>query len=473
MPPLLWEFIMLSWKWILISVLISLLFLLANRSDLFAQEADEDTVKSITALRVNGGVKIDGVLDEDFWQKASPSGNFTQYQPDEGKPASESTFIRVAYDDLALYIGAEMYDSEPDKIISRLTRRDRYVESDLLNVIIDSHHDHQTAYCFVITVSGAQRDGYYYNDTWNDESWDGVWESATKRTDWGWTAELKIPFHCLRFAREENPVWGIYFSRRITRKNELSRWIYIPESASGFVSRFGHLKGMQNITPPRSLEILPYAVSYGQSEIKRLGNPDGRDYFGNAGFDLKYGITSDITLNATVNPDFGQVEQDQTVLNLSTFETWYPEKRPFFIEGFKIFETPFDLFYSRRIGREPSIWPGEADYYYDRPAASTILFAGKVSGKTKSGTSIGILEAVSQTFLRYRHVYRPRCFFMRGQGKGRLHGFERISKKRGDRTANQLFRGSAHAGRFEKFVCRDHGHGGKPERFHPGLHRWH
>jgi hypothetical protein len=387
---------MLSWKWILISVLISLFFLLVNNSDLFAQETDEDTVKSITAVRVNGGVKIDGVLDEDFWEKAPRSGDFTQYQPDEGKPASESTFIRVAYDDLALYIGAEMYDSEPDKIISRLTRRDRYVESDLLNLIIDSHHDHQTGYAFVITVSGTQRDGYYYNDTWNDESWDGVWESATKRTDWGWVAELRIPFHCLRFAREENPVWGIYFSRRITRKNELARWIYIPESASGFVSRFGHLKGMQNITPPRSLEVLPYVVSYGQSEIKSPGNPDGRDFFGNSGFDLKYGITSDITLNATVNPDFGQVEQDQTVLNLSTFETWYQEKRPFFIEGFKIFETPFSLFYSRRIGKTPSGSPQNVNYYIENPNATTILAAGKVSGKTKSGTSIGILEAVTQ-----------------------------------------------------------------------------
>ncbi len=390
------EAAMLTWKWILISVLISFCFFLLNNSELLAQKTDEDTIKSITAVKVNGGAKIDGVLDEDFWQKAPRSGDFTQFQPDEGKPASESTFIRVAYDDEALYVGAEMYDNEPDKIISRLTRRDRYVESDLLNVIIDSHHDHQTGYAFVITVAGTQRDGYYYNDTWNDESWDGVWESATKRTNWGWTTELRIPFHCLRFAREENPVWGIYFSRRITRKNELDRWIYIPESASGFVSRFGHLKGMQNITPPRSLEVLPYVVSYEKSEIKSLGNPDGRDFFGNIGFDLKYGITSNITLDATVNPDFGQVEADQTTLNLSTFETWYQEKRPFFIEGFKIFETPFNLFYSRRIGREPSIWPSDTSYYINRPTASSILFAGKVSGKTKNGTSIGILEAITQ-----------------------------------------------------------------------------
>jgi len=385
-----------SWKWILILILFFLFFLLLSYFDALAQKTDEDTVKSITAVRANPGAEIDGILDEDFWQRAPRSGDFVQYQPDEGEPASESTFVRVAYDDEALYVGMEMYDSEPDKIISRLTRRDRYVENDLVNLIIDSHHDHQTAYAFVVSVSGTQRDSYYYNDDWADDNWDAVWESSAKMTPWGWIAEIKIPFHCLRFACEENPVWGFYCSRRIARKNELDRWIYIPESASGFVSHFGHMKGLKSLTPPKRLEILPYVVSYEETEPKSLGNPDGRDFFGNFGFDLKYGITSNITLDAAINPDFGQVEQDETILNLSTFETWYSEKRPFFLEGFKIFETPLDLFYSRRIGKLPSGWPDDADYYIDRPAATTILAAAKISGKTKGGTSIGILEAVTQ-----------------------------------------------------------------------------
>ncbi|KPL02279.1 MAG: hypothetical protein AMJ90_06250 [candidate division Zixibacteria bacterium SM23_73_2] len=376
--------------------LIALLLICLSNSNLPAQEAEDDTIKSITCIRANPGVKVDGILDEDFWQKAPKSGEFIQYEPDHGEPETESTFVRVAYDDEALYVAMEMYDSEPDKIIGRLTRRDRYVESDLVNVIIDSHHDHQTAYAFTLYVSGTQKDTYYYNDNWSDDSWDAVWESATQITDWGWTAELKIPFHCLRFSCEENPVWGFYCSRRICRKHELDRWIYIPESAGGFVSHFGHLKGLKNLTPPKRLEILPYVVSYEETEEKSLGNPDGRDFFGNMGFDLKYGITSDITLDATVNPDFGQVEQDETVLNLSTYEWWYEEKRPFFLEGFKIFETPFDLFYSRRIGKSPSIWPDSVDYYIHRPASTTILFAGKVSGKTSGGTSIGLLEAVTQ-----------------------------------------------------------------------------
>ncbi len=387
---------MLSWKWVLIVLFLFLFFLLLRHYDLFAQEAEEDTIKSITAVRANPGARIDGLLDEEFWQEAPRSGDFIQFQPDEGSPASESTFVRVAYDDEALYVGMEMYDSEPDKIISRLTRRDRYVENDLVNIIIDSHHDHQTAYAFVVSVSGTQRDCYYYNDNWSDDSWDAVWESATRITPWGWVAETRIPFHCLRFACEENPVWGFYCSRRIARKSELDRWLYIPESASGFVSHFGHLKGLRNLTPPKKLEFLPYVVSYEETEPKSLGNPDGRDFFGNLGLDQKYGITSNITLDAAINPDFGQVEQDETILNLSTFETWYPEKRPFFLEGFKIFETPFDLFYSRRIGKAPSLWPDEAEYYIDRPTSTTILAAGKITGKTKSGTSIGILEAVTQ-----------------------------------------------------------------------------
>ena len=400
-----------SWKWVLILVFLFVLFLLLSYLDATAQETDEDTVKSITAVRVNPGVKIDGILDEHFWQKAERSGNFTQYQPDEGQPASETTFVRVGYDDEALYVGMEMYDSEPEKIISRLTRRDRYVENDLVNLIIDSHHDHQTAYAFVVSVSGTQRDSYYYNDNWNDDSWDAVWESATQLTPWGWTAEFRIPFHCLRFACEENPVWGFYCSRRIARKNELDRWIYIPEEASGFVSHFGHLKGLKNLSPPERLEVLPYVVDYLETAPKGQGNLDGRDFTRNLGFDLKYGITSNITLDATVYPDFGQVEQDETILNLSVFETWYPEKRPFFLEGFKIFETPFDLFYSRRIGRSPRGYPDDVKYMIDQPTATSILFAGKISGKTKGGTSIGILEAVTEreeAEFRHQEGYRTK-----------------------------------------------------------------
>ena len=377
-------------------LLLPALILAAGHTALRAEVADDDSVKSITAVRVNPGIRIDGILDEPCWKDAPRSSGFIQFQPDEGEPASESTFVRVAYDDHALYVAMEMYDSEPEKIISRLTRRDRWLDQDLVHVILDSHHDHKTAYAFTTYASGTQRDVYYWNDDWSDDTWDAVWEAATKINDWGWVAEYRIPFHCIRFACEDDPVWGIYFSRNIGRKNELSRWVYIPESASGFVSHFGHLKGMEGLSPPTRLEILPYGVSYAELEPKHPGNPDGRDYSHDVGFDLKYGLTSDITLDATVNPDFGQVEADETILNLSAFETQYPEKRPFFMEGSKIFDTPFDLFYSRRIGRRPAWQPDDVDYYTNRPAATTILAAAKVSGKTGGGTSIGILESVTR-----------------------------------------------------------------------------
>ncbi len=361
------------------------------------EEASDDTVKVIAAIKCNCGIKIDGIIDEPIWDSAPRSGDFIQYQPDHGQPASESTFVRMAYDDEALFVAMEMYDSEPDKIISRLTRRDRWVESDLVHVIVDSYHDHQTAYAFTLFASGTQRDVYYYNDTWSDSDWDAVWEGRTKIHDWGWSAEFKIPFHCLRFSCEDDPVWGVYFSRSISRKNELARWLYIPEGAPGFVSHFGHLQGLDGLTSPRRLEVLPYAVSYAERFEASRADPDGRDYSGNAGFDLKYGINSNLTLDATVNPDFGQVEADETVLNLSTFETWYPEKRPFFLEGSKIFDTYYTLFYSRRIGRPPSLWPDGVDYYLDRPAATTILTAAKVTGKTPAGTSLGFLGSVTQS----------------------------------------------------------------------------
>jgi hypothetical protein len=361
------------------------------------QTTAPDTLKTITAVRIKAGTKIDGVLDEPFWKEAPRSGDFTQYQPDEGEPASESTFVRVAYDNEALYIGVEMYDSEPDKIISRLTRRDRWVEGDVVHIMLDSHHDHQTAYCFSLFASGTQRDVYYYNDNWSDDTWDAVWEGGTQITDWGWTAEFKIPFHCLRFScGNGDPVWGFYASRGISRKNELDRWKHIPDSAPGFVSQFGHLEGLKGLLPPPRMELRPYVVSYAEREPASVTNPDGRDYRGNIGFDAKYGITPALTLDATINPDFGQVEADQTVLNLSSYETWYPEKRPFFMEGNKIFETYFTLFYSRRIGARPSVWFDDADYYINRPTSTTILGAAKISGKTAGGTSVGILESVTQ-----------------------------------------------------------------------------
>ncbi len=363
---------------------------------LAAQPADESEVKRITAMRTDNHPRIDGSLGDACWARAPRAEGFIQHEPDDGEPATETTRVQVAYDAEAVYVAMEMLDSEPDKIVDRLTRRDRDQDADCAYVAIDSYHDHQTAYMFLVYASGTQQDIYYYNDGWSDAGWDAVWESATEKTANGWIAEFKIPFDCLRFSSCEAPVWGILFGRGITRNQEHDRWPHIPQSASGFVSNFGHLEGLGDLHPPRRLEVLPYAVSYEETEAEHPGNPDGRGLHGSAGMDLGYGITPNITLNATANPDFGQVEADQTVLNLTTFETLYPEKRPFFLEGMNIFETWFDLFYSRRIGKAPSGWPSDAAHYVDRPGATTILGAAKVTGKTGGGTTIGIVEAATQ-----------------------------------------------------------------------------
>ncbi|HVP58790.1 MAG TPA: DUF5916 domain-containing protein [bacterium] len=360
------------------------------------QRSDDASVKSIIAVRTNNHPRIDGLLSDAAWQRAPLVGGFITYSPEDGKAPSESTAFQVAYDDQALYVAMRMYDSQPDKIASRITRRDREQEADEAYVVIDSYHDHQTAYRFMVYASGTQRDVYYYNDTSSDASWDAVWESATAITKDGWTAEFRIPFDCLRFASGEKPVWGIAAGRYLSRKQEASRWPYIPESSGGFVSGLAHLQGLQNLRPPRQLELLPYGVSYRETKPEHPGGADQEDLVGNAGLDLRYGITPNITLTGTFNPDFGQVEADETVLNLSAFETFYPEKRPFFLEGSDIFGTRFNLFYSRRIGRAPSLRVPDAAYFTDMPTATTILGAAKVTGKTQGGTTIGILEAATQ-----------------------------------------------------------------------------
>ena len=330
------------------------------------------------------------------WKRAPHCTNFVMREPEDGKAVTESTAVQVAYSEDALYIAMEMFDSEPGKIVSQLTRRDRDIDADAASVTIDSFHDHQTGYQFGVYASGTQYDMYMFDDANADMDWDAVWESGTKINDNSWTAEFKIPFECLRFAQAEDPVWGIMAARWVTRKQEESAWPYISEGESGLVSHFAHLTGVTNVRPSSRVEILPYTVGYEETEAEHPGNPDGRDSYGNAGVDVKYGISPNFTLNATINPDFGQVEVDQTVLNLTVFETFYPEKRPFFLEGANMFSTPFNLFYSRRIGKAPSLVPPDAADPIEWPGATTILGAAKITGKSAGGTSIAILEAATQ-----------------------------------------------------------------------------
>jgi len=336
---------------------------------------------------------IDGKLDDDVWRSRDIrfGTGFLQMDPDEGKPATESTLVASVYDDGAIYFAFWCYDSEPDKVKRQLVRRDRSAEADLVRVELDPYHDHQTGYEFILNASGVQRDFRLYDDVNSDLSWDGIWEGAVARQPWGWSAEFKIPFHNLRFTRKDEHIWGINVTRYISRKTESDWWAFSPSTEGGVVSRFGHLEGLSGIDPPRQLEALPYAVSKLETQFGE------RETFGDLGFDLKYGLSSNLILNATINPDFGQVELDQPVLNLSPFETFFDERRPFFLEGADIFSTRFMLLNTRRIGRavSGSVDDGAFAEYADYPETATILGAAKITGKLAGGTTVGFLNAVA------------------------------------------------------------------------------
>ncbi|MBT4499810.1 MAG: carbohydrate binding family 9 domain-containing protein [Gemmatimonadetes bacterium] len=353
-----------------------------------------------TAVRVGSmPVKLDGVLDDEVWQRTPIATGFTQREPDEGKPVTQETAFQVAYDDEALYVGITCYDSHPDSIVAMLTRRDDWEERDWVELQLNPHHDHQTGYWLLVGPSGSIMDGIIYNDDWFDDTWDGVWEVETAIHDRGWSAEYRIPYHVLRFAEQEEYVWGINILRRLVRREEESQWVHVPKGENGWVSYFGHLEGIRGITPPAHFEAIPFGLGRAT-----LGEDD--DLFGSVGVDVRYGLTPNISLNATVNPDFGQVEADPAVLNLSVFETHFRERRPFFLEGQSIFNSPgpdivgiggpAQLFYSRRVGKRPGRL-GLPDYSeeIERPDATTILGAAKVSGKTAGKMSFGLLQAVT------------------------------------------------------------------------------
>ncbi|MEW5796620.1 MAG: DUF5916 domain-containing protein [Candidatus Zixiibacteriota bacterium] len=370
----------------------------AGESD--SSETTTRIVPEIRALRANPHPPaIDGDLEDPVWTGSDIQkvGGFIQTDPDEGKPQSESTFVAVVYDEKAIYAAFWCYDSEPEKITSQLARRDRLSQSDLVSIRLDPYHDHRSGYLFNVSAAGTQRDLRIYDNTNTDESWDGVWMAAVRRQPWGWSAEFEIPYHCLRFPELEEHVWGVDFTRWVARKNEFTQWAFVPSKEGGFASNFGHLTGLSDIQPTRHLEVLPYAVSSMESRPSVRWN-DGRDLLGNAGMDIKYGLSTNLTLDATINPDFGQVELDQPVLNLSVFETYFPEKRPFFMEGADLFRTEFQMFYSRRIGRNPAYDVDDPAFFHEihRPRASTILGAAKLTGKLAGRTSVAVLGAVTQ-----------------------------------------------------------------------------
>jgi hypothetical protein len=364
----------------------------------------------VRATRMTGAIELDGSLAEPAWSTAVPVTDFSQRDPHEGAPATERTEVRILYDDNALYVGARMYDGRPDSVRAQLARRDRITSSDRFLIFLDCYHDRRTGFYFGINAAGTLYDGTLYNDDWDSDTWDGVWEGKAARDSLGWSAELRIPYSQLRFQRQREHRWGINFKREIARRNEQDYLVRTPSNGSGFVSRFVDLVGIEAVSPPPRLEILPYATTKAEYMGHEAADPfnDGSRLGAEIGGDFKVGIGSNLTLDGTVNPDFGQVEVDPAVVNLSDVETFFDERRPFFVEGADIFNygeggandfwgfnwaSPSFL-YSRRIGRAPQ---GELpdDYDYSNvPAGSNILGAAKLSGKVGSW-SLGALNAVT------------------------------------------------------------------------------
>lgn len=338
---------------------------------------------SINASLIVGDLVLDGRLDDPAWQHAEAGSGFTRFSPERGGEPCEETVFKVLYDDDAIYFGIACYRHNGAPITSTLSRRDRMTASDRVGIYIDPYHDLNTGYHFRVNPHGVQEDYYCFNDLYQDPSWDAVWEAETFADENGWFVEIRLPFSSIRYRSDPSMTWGLNVFQYIHSRGERTVWSNWDRNERGFMCRLGTVNEIEGIRPPRQLEFLPYTVGR-ITDPAITGEADKWDKQGNLGVDMKYGITADLTLNATLQPDFGQVEADPAVLNLSPFETFFEEKRPFFIEGNQYFEHPdFNLFYSRRIGT------GSEN--------SRIRFAGKLTGKTKNHVSVaGLIAATDE-----------------------------------------------------------------------------
>jgi hypothetical protein len=365
------------------------------------------TVASATAVRASQAPTIDGRDDDPVWRSAPATSEFQEFSPREGGTPRYRTEFKVAYDDRNLYVFVRAFDPHPDSIMTALTRRDVRGPSDQLKVMIDSYHDRRSGFEFAVNPVGVKRDYAMYNDNSEDDTWDGVWDVGTQIDSLGWTAEFRIPFSQLRYATMPEHEFGFAVWRDIERYKERTSWPLYRGSQSGISSQLGVLTGIRDITPFHRLEVVPFTVAK-SSSVSITSAPPGESPWGrsqklSAGADVKYGITPNLTLDATVNPDFGQVEADPSVVNLSAFETFFQERRPFFIEGSGFYNFSLNcsivncggegLFYSRRIGRSPQLFGLYADAA--SPNVSPIIGAAKLTGRLPGGLNVGALEAVT------------------------------------------------------------------------------
>lgn len=360
------------------------------------------TERVALAARATAAPVLDGKLDDAAWHHAQVIDQFLEYEPTTGAVPRFRTEVRILYDDKYLYVMGRMHDPAPDSIITLLSRRDVRTESEQLKLVIDSYHDRRTAYQFVTNPAGVKRDFYVYNDNTEDATWDAVWDVSTAVDSLGWTAEFRIPFSQIRFNRDVDKTFGLLIVRDVARTRQRISWPLFRRDKQGYVSQAGEVGGIQGLPQPRRVEVTPYVVSKNETRLERSGaysNPQSQT----AGADFKFGVGSNLTLDATINPDFGQVEADPAILNLGAFEQLFEERRPFFLEGAGIYQFRTacgdidtgctGLFYSRRIGRAPQL----GSTYRDpaNPTATRILGAAKLSGRLASGTSIGVMSSVT------------------------------------------------------------------------------
>lgn len=385
--------------WGALPLLISIYFVAAAAAYPQSEIAQADEAKpnetngpNLKAALVEGAVAIDGSLSESAWEGAEKADEFSQFEPAEGAPATHPTDVRVLYGSSSVFIGAMLYDDEPDRIQQTLGRRDEYMQADWFAVSIDSHLDRRTAHLFAVNAAGVEYDAMQVEGQrvppgpggGGDASWDAIWDSAVRVTPNGWSVEIEIPYSMLRFSRADVQQWGVHFAREIPRLGELSEWPLVPRTErANLIARFAILQGISGIEPRRNLQVTPYTVSRLQREEDPLNPGTARHGTGlDAGADVRIGLGSNMTLNATVNPDFGQVESDPAELNLTAFETFFQERRPFFVEGSQIYQFsligPNNLLYTRRIG-----------------AGNPVLAATKLSGRTEEGLSFGFLGATT------------------------------------------------------------------------------
>jgi len=398
------KFVFILW----IGFFMLLLNISAQKAPLFKGKSDQDLQPDSTqcrrkyfACRISSQMPIiDGSLSDACWETANWSQEFVQQSPNEGQNASQKTQMVILYDDKNIYVAIKAFDNEPDKIHKYAGKRDE-ISGDAVGICFDSYHDRSTGFEFAITASGSKIDQTLNNYGWGDNTWNAVWYGETQILDSLWTAEMQIPLSQLRYSGEDELIWGLHAWRWLDRNMEESQWNLIPKNNNGFVLNFGELHGISHLKKARRIEIQPYLLGKNVFSQKEENNPyqKGYEINGTMGLDAKIGVSSDFTIDLTINPDFGQVEADPSQMNLTAYESFFQEKRPFFLEGKSIFEYYIggnQVFYSRRIGHSPSFTPSTSENEYMKmPSGTKIIDAIKFSGKNKRGLSIGILQSLT------------------------------------------------------------------------------